>query len=89
MKQVFTMAPKVSPQLKGILKANPDYQVRYALDEEGNERRVQPKSNIDQLMAQMGLRKNLRGVGFTRASHAQSKRNRKIAKASRRKNRRS
>lgn len=84
----FSMARRIPTQLKLILKANPDYEVRHALDAQGNEIKVQPKPNIMQMMNAMGLGGNLRGIGFTRRSKKISKKARKQSAKSRKRNRR-
>lgn len=76
----FSMASGISPQLKAILKAQPDYVVRY-----------EKKSNVSKAKAATKLLKSmrvvLRGVGFTRKDKSPTNKQRKMAKSSRRINR--
>ena len=87
-RRAFSTRPPIPTQLKHILKANPEYEVTYALDESGNERKVSPKKkSVQDLLSSMGMFVRLRGVGFTRKNKKVTKRNRLIAKRSRARNR--
>jgi len=86
-KQYFTSVRQIPTQLKLILKSDPDYEVKHALSKSGHEIKVQPKPDINALLATMGLDKKLRGVGFTRPSKKISKQARKQSYKSRKRNR--
>ena len=83
----FSSRPLIPTQLKMILRANPEYEVQYATGPDDEPIKVQPKVNILEMMRKQGMAVTLRGVGFTRKSKKQSKKNRKMSQASRRRNR--
>ena len=75
-----TSHQKISPQLKMILKNNPDYEVSYF-------KKVKP--SIKSMSAMFGLDVNpkLRGCGWTRKQKNTSKKARKTSYQSRKRNR--
>ena len=74
----FSSTQKISPQLKQIIKANPKYRVSYL-------KRVRP--SIKKMRNLFNLNYSLRGRGWTRPVKDQSKKKRKMAEASRKRNR--